>query len=372
MEEIRLPWEMAIQVRIFLKSRHKSGSLQSPKSVLEMLSPHLRELVAMHTHRSWVNSMPFFQGCSDKFVVSIAQVLKLRTFAPMEMIYGAGILAERMYINRRGLVGVKGTPTGEGKVFGSDVLRRLIYEPVERTHTATCLTYVECYSLEYHQLKSLLDQNPSARITVCNKAVYYIFVEHIEAFAKACRAYAMNQMGMSSNPIVKEMEDELLARKHGVTGKQDQPYRGLVRKHYATELIAMRSCLAHIGATITRLEERHKKAKRDRRALKRGTYDMIHSGPPPLGHRGGKGGKDGSPPPMKKKPPSLHDRAMASARSPSVGAEGGFGFNIDGGNDKLKSPVSNIMSRIPMNRRRESLSKPASSQKGVHGFAFNE
>merc|ERR1712100_945046 len=66
---------------------------------------------------------------------------------------------------------------------------------------------------------------------------------------------------------------------------------------------------------------------------KSGTYDMIHSAPPPLGdtggkggtggsppplsmkmimkmkRKGGKGGKGGSPPPIKKEPPSLHDRA---------------------------------------------------------------
>jgi len=382
-QEIDLEYEMAIEVRVFFKSRHKSGSLTSPKNVLDLLSPHLREAVAMFTHRKWVKTMPFFTGCSDKFVVSIAQVLKLRTFAPMEVIYGAGLTAERMYIVRRGLVGVKGAPVGDGKAFGSDVLRRLVYEPVVRTHKATCLTYVECYSLEYTELKALLNRTPSARLTVLSKAVYHIFIEHIQAFAQACRAYATNTMGMATNPIVKEMEDELLARNHGVRGKKDQPYRGLVRKHYADELLAMKAVLSDIGGTITRLEERHRKAKRDKRAMQRGSYDMIHKGPPPLeeqGSKGGKGGQGASSPSIKKKPPSFNDRAMAAAshRSPA-GEGGGFGFNTEdeGGtrlvNPLLQSPVS-IGARIPLNRRRESIHSTRDSRPAApsQGFTFNE
>ena len=212
----------------------------------------------MHTHKDWVHRMPFFQGCPESFVASLALGMNLRTFAPKELIYEAGDVADDLFVVKRGLVGSRGNPVGAGNVFGVEMLRRLIYEPVYRTHKATTLMYVECYACPFELLKTSLSRCQVAKDLVFKRAVQTIFIEHVQAFSEASHAFLGNSLGRSKNPIVREMEVELLYMRTGVR-QSNSSYSKSLRPRYAKQLVKMKEHLWNIGNAVANLESRNKK-----------------------------------------------------------------------------------------------------------------
>ena len=207
----------------------------------------------MHTHKDWVYSMPFFDGCPDSFVANLALSMNLRTYHPKELVYDAGDPAEELFVVKRGLVGSRGNPVAHGNVFGVEIFRHLIYEPVQRTHKAVTLTYVECYACPIGLLKDALRRSEIAKKKVIFRAMHGILTEQIYAFAEASQAFMSNQIGRSKNPLVREMEEELLYRRSGIR-KGGLSHLDRVRPRYAKQLVRMQEHMWNIGHIVANLE----------------------------------------------------------------------------------------------------------------------
>lgn len=257
MEDVKAPYDLQVAVRRYFKNRYEKNTLTNDMgSVTDMLSPSLREEVAMHSHKDWVTSIPFFRGCPDKFVCSLAVSMQVQSFTPRELVFEAGSVANLMFVVKDGVVGHIGRVVTKGKVFGEEVLHNLIHMPVKRQAKATCLTFVDVYALPYNKLKDVLRRYPHVLPRVCTVAIKGIMLQHVLAFTKACQNYATGATGQSDHSLVREMEEELLSRKEkyrkklGVT----DPYNGVVRQSWVRELTQMKQVLRQLGAKLAAME----------------------------------------------------------------------------------------------------------------------
>jgi len=258
-KEVDLPLETSIQIRAFFKHRHKTNTLMgsTSKTMFDELSPQLCEEVALHSHSDWVHSVPFFQGCPDRFVINLAVYMELLSCGPKEAIYEPGDVADSLYIVNRGLLASGGTIFNKGKVVGVDVLHSLVYTPVKRTKAAKTLTYADCHHLKLATLQQVLKRFPSVAPRIRLVAIKSILIEHVFAFTRACQTYAAKNTGQSKNLIVHEMEAALLKRSKQIKTGGGPKYAGKVRQCYEDELLKMKDSLRTIGATVTALEELH-------------------------------------------------------------------------------------------------------------------
>jgi len=255
MEDVQLPYNTRVAVRAYLKNRYNTNTLVSDEVVIAMLSPALREEVALHAHSDWVHTIPFFEGCPDRFVVSLAISMTLLALVPRERVFDYGDDAEHLYIIKRGVVGFKGAVLTKGKVFGTEALHNIIVTPVVRANTATTLTYVDLHALSAKTMQEVLKRFPLVYPRVFSLACKAILIQHVHAFVQACQSYATGRTGQCRNPLVKEMENELKSRKKRVTAASTVPYGGLVRAPYARELSAMKAELRKLGSMVASAEE---------------------------------------------------------------------------------------------------------------------
>ena len=99
--------------------------------LLELMSPALRGEVAMYTHGAWIQQITFL--CCDneeertRFIVQIALALDGRAYAPDELIYSCGEVADALYIVQRGIVAGQGSVMGAGRFFVEDLSREYVF-----------------------------------------------------------------------------------------------------------------------------------------------------------------------------------------------------------------------------------------------------
>ena len=127
--EANLDRELAVELRDYFHFRKANFRQTFYQHILELMSPTLRSAVSRHLHSAWCRQIWFFnaddQHERSRFIDRISMALELETFAPDEVLYDVGDPSTKMYIIRRGLVGVGGAPRGVGRFFGEDCLATL-------------------------------------------------------------------------------------------------------------------------------------------------------------------------------------------------------------------------------------------------------
>ena len=126
-----------------------------------LMSVQMRGEVALFLNATWIQAIPFFQ-CKDmkeqeQFIAEVSFKLKLKAFAPWEMIINEGVRMEEMYIIRKGLVGYKGLPMSKGRFFGEDMIASLLLRDLRSDKRAMALTFVETSTLACTDLFEIME-----------------------------------------------------------------------------------------------------------------------------------------------------------------------------------------------------------------------
>eukprot|EP00930_Biecheleria_cincta_P035001 TRINITY_DN24115_c0_g1_i2.p1 TRINITY_DN24115_c0_g1~~TRINITY_DN24115_c0_g1_i2.p1 ORF type:complete len:238 (-),score=21.20 TRINITY_DN24115_c0_g1_i2:189-902(-) len=111
-----------------------------------------------------MRSFPFFESCTEAFLVLLAQELALRIFQPGQKILVQGEFGEMTYILVHGEVEVSG---GLGSLvapamFGESPLLKAC--PARRTATVTAKEVCDCRVIHQRMFNKLLDRFPDERL----------------------------------------------------------------------------------------------------------------------------------------------------------------------------------------------------------------
>ena len=165
-KENSIPSELRTRLREYFFHTRELRRASLYTELLELMSPTLRGEVAILANGDWIKSVSFFSptDCSDAehraFVTEITMRLKIRAFAPHELIYAQGEAPLCMYIIRRGVVGTAGRVLGSGKYFGE----AMILQSAVRLHDVRCLTFLDVYELNRADLDDTLQDGRFPRV----------------------------------------------------------------------------------------------------------------------------------------------------------------------------------------------------------------
>ena len=158
MQEIKLPPKRHSDFRAFFafnKTNFKNKFYV--ETLLSAMSPDLQGKLAHWQHYGWVKTIPFFNASNpverDKFITGIATRLEAAAFAPDEMVYNMGDIADCMYIIQQGLCAQAGNVLSDGKFFGED----FVLHGHRRAYGVRALTFVATYKLTEEALQEILD-----------------------------------------------------------------------------------------------------------------------------------------------------------------------------------------------------------------------
>lgn len=169
-EEVRLPIEVRSRCREYVKHKHKTNTLEAVDDTLSHLSKALREEVFGCCCRGYrdgggcrlrctltrggsrastsskaallVSSCPALCPCCSGaavmsgFVVTVASMMKIRTYTSTETIYSSGEVVTSMYVVNKGMVAKGGQIFSAGKLLGIEMTHMMLYQPVFYIETA--------------------------------------------------------------------------------------------------------------------------------------------------------------------------------------------------------------------------------------------
>eukprot|EP00937_MAST-01D_sp_MAST-1D-sp2_P000861 g861.t1 len=147
---------------------HQARSLQeahSSKRLLEVMSPTLKGMVAMHTVGSVIHKVSFLKNTEPEFLVELAQRFENAVFAPNELLDESDV----MYHLVRGLAVLAGRVVTKESVWGDDMI--LSCAEYQDTAAAMSLTFVEVSSLSKHDLEEVVQWFPLARAQLRREVV---------------------------------------------------------------------------------------------------------------------------------------------------------------------------------------------------------
>jgi len=93
----------------------------------------------------------------DRFLVQVALSLEPSAFAPNEMVYREGDLAESMYIVQKGLASNLGRVLSSGHFFGEDMIAGSDENPSRRASDVRSLTFLDVYEFSRENLYEILE-----------------------------------------------------------------------------------------------------------------------------------------------------------------------------------------------------------------------
>lgn len=159
MSENNLPAELRRRLRSYFTYCRQQHRQRHYRHLFNQMTPALRGEVSLYTNSMWVEQVPFFKKASRSewrgFVTAVTMALEYEVFAPQEMVFRVGELANKMYIVQRGLGANQGRILSTGHYFGEDML----LQSARRTYSVRALTYLDVASLSKQNLTELLERN---------------------------------------------------------------------------------------------------------------------------------------------------------------------------------------------------------------------
>ena len=148
------PIEMRRRFREYFHQRKHVRMAQRAFEVTQQLSTKLQVEATLMCYGGWLSKIPFLKSCDPHCVVQIALTMRAVVFAPSEMPPRG-----RFYVLRSGLVSYASRLVSSGKMWGIEALTFSMQEPATR---ATCLTYVNAFSITRDELWEILEQFPES------------------------------------------------------------------------------------------------------------------------------------------------------------------------------------------------------------------
>lgn len=158
MSEIALPHNQRRELREYFTHCKSLHRLRFYNSLLKLMSPQLRSVVAQHTHSGWLQNIPFFNAPKleerQEFLSEVAVAMEPAAFAPMERVVKSGHRPEHLMVIVRGLATRKGRVITVGAYFGTEIIT--VNQRVEDSVLA--LSYLDVYALSKVDLDRILQQ----------------------------------------------------------------------------------------------------------------------------------------------------------------------------------------------------------------------
>jgi hypothetical protein len=166
LREHRMPHDLCMKIRNYIKHCQKMMREKYYKKVLAILSPTVQGEIAVIKHNAWIKQIPFF--CSpieeeqQAFTAAIATKLGAEAFAPNEGIYMEGAMATTLFVVERGIASLECAIMSHNKAFGLE----MIMHAGVRQHQAVALTYLDCITLSNDDLYEVMELGGWAFVTI--------------------------------------------------------------------------------------------------------------------------------------------------------------------------------------------------------------
>eukprot|EP00239_Pterosperma_sp_CCMP1384_P005519 CAMPEP_0197845274 /NCGR_PEP_ID=MMETSP1438-20131217/2229_1 /TAXON_ID=1461541 /ORGANISM="Pterosperma sp., Strain CCMP1384" /LENGTH=787 /DNA_ID=CAMNT_0043456501 /DNA_START=335 /DNA_END=2698 /DNA_ORIENTATION=+ len=195
---------LAAKLRGFFRytySQLGGASDADAKELLDMMSPSLRQDVAVGVHSHWIRHVSFFKGVGEDFIMLVASKLRGRHYPVQENIITAGELANTMYIVQKGVVACKGVILTKGKAFGTD----MVYKSFKRTYAAVTFTNVTVLVLGRADIFDFIHDYPDTAKKLRLAATKIVFRDTIMAYAEAVKETIREANGEKPSGTIDKM-----------------------------------------------------------------------------------------------------------------------------------------------------------------------
>ncbi|EDQ84691.1 uncharacterized protein MONBRDRAFT_30002 [Monosiga brevicollis MX1] len=179
----------------------RQGAFDNPQ-ILRDLPVNLRTEVNVCTHGKVLAKVPLFKSLDKSFLNQLTEKIKLRIYAPGDLVVAVGEEGDEMFILNRGNVDIENR---EGKVLvtlgeGSVIGEVAFFSPnSKRTATVRAKTWCDFACLEKQDFMAVASRFPEERMAV-------------ESLAHARLAKDLLRKKISDHPLFKGCEADLIAK----------------------------------------------------------------------------------------------------------------------------------------------------------------
>ncbi|OQR82650.1 Voltage-gated Ion Channel (VIC) Superfamily, partial [Thraustotheca clavata] len=157
----RLPFQFFIQTSRFFRTLWQRQQGLTEIEFLNMLSPKVKEDIALYVKQSMVMSLSFLTMAHEVFIRSLVTVLETEQFVYADIIYQVGDVTRVLYFINTGsttILASKKTPLEKfkGALFGG----RSLFLDEGREYTAIANCDCECFLLYFNDFEILMDRFP--------------------------------------------------------------------------------------------------------------------------------------------------------------------------------------------------------------------
>lgn len=137
-----LPEELRTRARRFFLESREVARVHAFSHIEADMSPGLQGTCAVTLGGVWLRIVWYLKDIEGTLLSQLALRMKTRVFPKFEWIPD-----DRLYIVRRGVVMVNGTPRGVQRFWGEDIILNRV-SMLRKTESARAMTFVALYSLE--------------------------------------------------------------------------------------------------------------------------------------------------------------------------------------------------------------------------------
>jgi len=188
--DARLSGDVAHRLRNYFRYRRGEVDAKEWHTMLNLLSPSLREEVAMQLNAEWMEKVPFFKCCPSMMLIRLSFVLKNESYPPDETFILADQPATKLCLIKKGIAVSKGRIFTAGMTLGDEML---MDRDIISGHSARSMTYTDLVVLSREDLFTIIASFPSEGRRLRSKATRRIVRDHILAYSKAFKEIKAQQ-----------------------------------------------------------------------------------------------------------------------------------------------------------------------------------
>mmetsp|Transcript_46662 Transcript_46662/g.86904 ORF Transcript_46662/g.86904 Transcript_46662/m.86904 type:complete len:1054 (-) Transcript_46662:193-3354(-) len=215
-----LPPALKKNVTDYFEVRAAQRAVCDEQAILRDMSPSLKARVVCYIFGNVIETIPFFQGCSDLFLAAVLCCLEPQLYAPTDVIIQRGQREASMFIIAKGSAGMMNKDgklvqvLQQGSYFGEIGL----FFETRRTTTICSITFCDVFKLTKFELDKVHQKYPDMRDIIVNQAED-MFQNSMTCYICGAKGHISIQCKGTSTAVHATAEVETIESPHYVARK---------------------------------------------------------------------------------------------------------------------------------------------------------
>lgn len=195
MNDADLPTDLRQKLRDFFTFKDNLTDHTQWSNLLDEMSPALRGHTARAMEQMLLERVPIFSDCSTPCIVALKMRMEVLVFPAAETITRVGEANDRLYIIKKGLVGIGNVPRLEGKSTSPSLLIKgegsllcessLYKENLVQNYRLKAVTFCCLFSMDRSTILTVLRRFPKEEKLFRKRALQRVFRDEVMAYTCA-------------------------------------------------------------------------------------------------------------------------------------------------------------------------------------------